>query len=323
MNQNPNDIKYNHGKKWLALALSFSTSLFSLYFFTFPILFVATILVLFFAEAFPSLAGFLSLGIIFGPFILVVYKFYSITNERIIDLIITELAIQGDAIVLDINKSYEDPLNEKIKNAFLKAKKALNFDTHDVLLVRATDNNFNAFALSNLKKESAIVVFDGVAHSLNDDQLQAVVGHEIGHIMNHDSSQKVLMFASQYYIPYAKYYSAIVSQKIVELSERYDSRLSLLLTLLLFVYKLYSYAIIFALWITNFINAFAYKQAEYLADYHGAKSSSYASMIEALQIIQRIEESYTDHHESILLKMLAEHPETSKRIKYLEEISAK
>lgn len=47
---------------------------------------------------------------------------------------------------------------------------------------------FNALALPN----GSIVVFDGLAQSLSDDELMAVLGHELGHVVHRHGMQNVL-----------------------------------------------------------------------------------------------------------------------------------
>lgn len=47
---------------------------------------------------------------------------------------------------------------------------------------------FNAFALPN----GSIVMFDGLAEGLSDDELMAVLGHELGHVVHRHGMQSVL-----------------------------------------------------------------------------------------------------------------------------------
>ncbi len=52
---------------------------------------------------------------------------------------------------------------------------------------REPDGGFNAFALPN----GSIVVLDGMSDALNDDELMAVLGHELGHVVHRHSMQSV------------------------------------------------------------------------------------------------------------------------------------
>lgn len=53
----------------------------------------------------------------------------------------------------------------------------------------------NAFAIGNPKK-SAIVFYSGLLKNLSKDELRAVTGHEITHILNDDCTSKVAMFSA-------------------------------------------------------------------------------------------------------------------------------
>lgn len=199
-----NNIRLSHVKKFFALGLSFLASVYALYVVGAPIIILGIYAVEEFLRG--TIKEFIVLLIFFLPIVMIIIKFLSIMKKDIVDLIIESLNVQGEIEVIDISTQYNDELTEKIRWAYINAKNNLEFD-ENVILIRATDNIINAFALSNIKNQSAIVVFDGLTNKLSLDELQAVIGHEIGHIMNNDSAQKVLMYASQYYVPFAEYYS--------------------------------------------------------------------------------------------------------------------
>ncbi len=58
----------------------------------------------------------------------------------------------------------------------------------DFLRESKKEAGFNAFAQPN----GSIVVFDGLAQSLSDDELMAVLGHELGHVVHRHGMQNVL-----------------------------------------------------------------------------------------------------------------------------------
>jgi len=58
----------------------------------------------------------------------------------------------------------------------------------DFLRESKKEAGFNAFALPH----GGIVVFDGLAQSLSDDELMAVLGHELGHVVHRHGMQNVL-----------------------------------------------------------------------------------------------------------------------------------
>lgn len=310
------EVNLSHGKKFLALGLSFLASTYALYIVGAPILLLVAYAVMELLRG--TIGEYLVLVVLLAPVILIVKKFFTIMKTDIVDLVVESLHVQGEVGVIDLDTRYDDEITEKIRVAYLNAKKNLEFD-EDVMLIRATDNVVNAFALSNMKDQSAIVVFDGLSYQLSLEELQAVIGHEIGHIIHNDSAQKVLMYASQYYVPFAEYYSTNLIIKIHNFAANIGNPfITLCTSLFLLLFRLQVLVVKFGLWITNFVNAFAYKQAEHLADYKGALSSSSIAMISALESITGDND---EEHESVLLKMLAEHPDTDVRIEYLKNLN--
>ena len=70
----------------------------------------------------------------------------------------------------------------------------------DINILRVKSNIFNAYAMSNLKGQAAIVVYDGLYNSLSFEALKSVIGHEMGHIINKDTIFKATsnMFKAGY-----------------------------------------------------------------------------------------------------------------------------
>jgi Zn-dependent protease with chaperone function len=71
--------------------------------------------------------------------------------------------------------------------------------------------------------------------------------------------------------------------------------------------------------LNNFINAFAFKQSEHLADHIGVNASSKQDMINVLKTIEELENG-SEQKTSALYLLLAEHPKTSDRINYIQNI---
>lgn len=249
--------------------------------------------------------------------LLILFQVNRTLKKDIRSLVKDNLELQDEIIEIDLNKEYEDELTEKVRKSYLKAKLALNL-SEDIILIRSKENIYNAFAISNLKGK-AIVVFDGLTKQSEENQLQAIIGHEIGHILNKDAIYKILDYSIIYFIPYAQYTSDYISTHLLNFSKKN-------IFLLVFMFPIYLTAkIIFVFisifnYILNYVRAFASKQAEHLADYIGMVSSPNNSMIEALETIKEVGGTYQTN-ESVLMRLLAEHPQTDKRILYLNNIN--
>lgn len=311
-----NTTKLTNIKKWISLSVIF--------FMTFIIMFFAAIT--FFGILKEILDLFLKDNqiykafIVFAPLVLslglILLSLNRFLRKDIRYLVYENLELHDATEEIDLNKESDKSTTEKIRVAFNNAKEQLNLKD-DVILIRSKEEIFNAFAISNLNG-NAVVVFDGLAKSISQKELQAVIGHELGHIKNKDSLHKMIDFSIVYYVPYVQYATDVFATKLhnlfsgIPLLPLFTLPLVLASRIMFFILNLLNK-------ILNFIRAFSSKQAEHLADYAGMISSPENSMIEALEVIKNIEDSQKSN-ESLLMRALAEHPATEKRIDYLKNL---
>lgn len=122
----------------------------------------------------------------------------------------------------------------------------------------------NAFAYGSPLTGSRVAVTRGLLDSLNEAEVEAVVGHELGHLKHRDV--QIMMFLSVlpaiiYWIAYSLYYSGLHSPRSSR--ERGDGGLLLLVSMLgIAIYYL----------LTLLILGFS-RSREYYADYHGSTVS--------------------------------------------------
>ncbi|MBO3799779.1 MAG: M48 family metalloprotease [Candidatus Brockarchaeota archaeon] len=122
----------------------------------------------------------------------------------------------------------------------------------------------NAFAYGSPLTGSRVAVTRGLLKSLNESEVEAVIGHELGHLRHKDV--QIMMFLSVlpaivYWIAYSLYYSGFYSSRSSR--DRGDGGLLLLVGMLgMAVYYL----------LTLLILSFS-RSREYYADYHGSTVS--------------------------------------------------
>lgn len=299
-------------KKWTALILSFANVSFALILLSLPLTFL---LIGILEVKNPVIAN-----IIFGlPIGLVFWRFFKISGKSAKDIAMDELISEGTATEIDTQRVSDDEINERIRNAFNAACEKLGMQASPIILMRSTEDAFNAFAISS-RKDNVIVVFDGLTKNVSNEKLQAVIGHELGHIKNKDSLQKIMLFSIQYYIPHA----AVWSDRLITVLHNTFVRMnvwwiSLFSIVVVFCFRIAVAFVRFSLWVNNFINAYAFKQSEHLADHTGASASSKQDMIDVLKIIEESENN-SDQKPSALYLLLAEHPKASSRIDYIQNI---
>gem|GEM_PF-5246616 len=314
-----NNTNDKHLKKWAALSLSFANVSFALMIMAFPITFMLGSFVISNFHVSYENRSVVQTFFLFLPVVLVAFRFYIISGQSAKELVKNELVSEGTATEIDTQLVSDDEINERIRNAFNDAREKLGMQTTPIVLMRSTENAFNAFALSS-RKDNVIVVFDGLTKSVSDQKLQAVIGHELGHIKNKDSLQKIMLFSIQYFIPYA----AVWSNRMVYSIHAFASKgrvwwITLSTMVVLMGFRFAMLFVRFSLWANNFINAYAFKQSEHLADHIGANASSKQDMIDVLRIIEESENN-SDQKPSALYALLAEHPKTADRINFIQNI---
>lgn len=302
--------------KWTALLLSFANVSLSLLVLSLPVIFlVAFIISLIFKIHLNNFNTIIS-ALMFVPALMVLLKFYSIMRQPSLSIATNELDCDG--VIVDENIASNDATSERIRLAFIKARSRLSMGKEKITIIRSHQNEFNAAAISSFK-DSVVVVYDGLTLNVDDEKLVAVIGHELGHIKNKDSLQKVFLFAIQYFVPFA----SILSNGIIvgiynSLIKAKNTGINLVGVALYITFRVIFFSVSVSLWINKYINAFAFKQSEYIADQCGAVASSKQAMINLLEHISLNEGNQKSV--SPLYLLLAEHPKTTKRIKFIKSI---
>lgn len=183
----------------------------------------------------------------------------------------------------------------------------------------------NAFATGPSRNNSLVAVSSGLLQSMNREQVEGVLGHEISHVANGDM---VTMTLLQGVInAFALFLSRVAAYAVsVALSRGEDKEGGIShLTYYLFAFV---FDILFTLLGSILVAAFS-RWREYRADAGGAKLAGKQSMISALQRLQGKEEIEDDRapsfsalkisHRPAFLELFSSHPPLEKRIARLEK----
>jgi|SRR5579885_1518444 heat shock protein HtpX len=182
----------------------------------------------------------------------------------------------------------------------------------------------NAFATGPAKNRALVAVSSGLLMSMNRDEIEAVLGHEISHIANGDM---VTMTLIQGVInSFAMFLSRIIAYSI-SVAMRGDERSGefsyVAYNLLTFVFD-----ILFTLLGSILVAAFS-RWREFRADSGGAKLAGREKMIAALRRLQNASEiedarapslaAFKIAHHSNWLEIFSTHPPLEKRIARLQQ----
>lgn len=184
----------------------------------------------------------------------------------------------------------------------------------------------NAFATGPSKNNALVAVSSGLLMSMNRDEIEAVLGHEISHVANGDM---VTMTLVQGVVnSFALFLSRIVAYAVSLSLSRGDEKSSdfsyLTYTLLTIVFD-----ILFTLLGSMLVAAYS-RWREYRADHGGAKLAGRDKMIAALRRLQHGTDIIDERAPSLAalkithrpnwLEIFSTHPPMEKRIMRLQEM---
>ncbi len=181
----------------------------------------------------------------------------------------------------------------------------------------------NAFATGPTRNRSLVAVSSGLLETMDEDEIEGVLSHEVAHIANGDM---VTMTLLQGVINAVVMFLARVIAFVVTSSKRDDREsspwLRYFITMILEI-LLSFFAMMLIAWFSRY--------REFKADEGGARLGGKDKMISALKKLKRtIERADLTHNESLaafkissgsrLMKLFSTHPPLDERIRRLEEI---
>ena len=180
----------------------------------------------------------------------------------------------------------------------------------------------NAFATGPTKNRALIAVSSGLLETMDDDEIEGVLAHEVSHIANGDMVTMTLLQGVINAI--VMFLARVIAFVVTSRRNERDSSpwLRYLITMLLEIILSF-FAMMLIAWFSRF--------REFKADEGGARLSGKDKMIAALKKLKRtLERADLSYNESLaafkissgskLMKLFATHPPLDERIKRLEEI---
>ena len=158
-----------------------------------------------------------------------------------------------------------------------------------------------------------IAVTKGAMETFSEDELKAVIGHEIGHVVNMDTTASLFFYVGHGY--YSIY--ILLSRFFVNLFMKiiYSTQNGILKAAASLARYLYEFSLFGFTLIINIFIALNSRNNEHRADYYTYSLGFGQEMIEALYLLEKI--NLSSNH-SIITKMIARHPIIPLRIAHLE-----
>ncbi|MCX2682736.1 M48 family metallopeptidase [Campylobacter sp. MIT 21-1685] len=202
-----------------------------------------------------------------------------------------------------MQKLDDENLLEKISNLMQQC----GFNTNGVYVIDASkrDKRLNAY-FGGLFKNKRVVLFDTLIKALNEKELLAVLGHELGHFVHKDIIKALFNGALMVFLLF--FIFAFLPDFIYQESSLEDVKAGVFALLLLF-------GNIFTFCFSPFLNALSRKN-EFNADQHGAKVTSKEDMKNALIALARENKAFIKTSKIYTFFYLS-HPSIYERLKAL------
>lgn len=225
--------------------------------------------------------------------------------------------------LISVNDPNYSELYEKVKRL---SEKAGLLQTPEVGIFHMKAPN--AFATGPTKKRSLVAVSTGLLEKLSSKELDAVLGHEIGHIKNGDMVTMTLL--QGVVNAFVMFLARVLAFVVSGLGKSRDSKSSG--SPFLYYACVFVFEIVFMVLGSMLIAAYS-RRREFKADYAGASLSSRMSMISALcalkkeasllkqSKVQPSLQAFMIHSEepTLLMKLFSSHPPIEERVKKLQE----
>ena len=164
-----------------------------------------------------------------------------------------------------------------------------------------------------------IAVTKGAMETFSEDELKAIISHEIGHIANKDTITSLYLLVGEGFfsivILFVKLFVNLL--EIVTYSLTRNGFLRFIASFLRFLFQIALYVFTFLI---NFITAISNRGSEFRADAYAHKLGYGQEMTDALYLLEKINLS---DKSTIITKLLANHPIIPLRIMQLERLLEK
>ena len=173
----------------------------------------------------------------------------------------------------------------------------------------ADSMTINAFSIGR----HTIVITRGLMAAMNDEELEAVIAHEMAHIMNGDTQVGILItVASNVYI-----WCILLATKLLHFIETMAGGNSFIGSLFSFVRNILEVALKYVTLAINILVSSGSRKAEYKADKLAFELGYGEALLSALYNLYNIEIS---NNKKLIDRMQATHPKIALRIEALEKM---
>jgi heat shock protein HtpX len=191
-----------------------------------------------------------------------------------------------------------------------------------------TSNELNAFATGPSKNNSLVAFSTGLLTSMNRDELEGVIAHEVSHIANGDMVTMTLIQGVMN--AFVMFLARAVAQMVINQIKK-DSKVGSVFGTFIYMAIVLTLQMVFGMFASLVVNWFS-RDREYRADHGAVDLSSKESMIAALR---RLEQNYgimsgQDNKGIACMQistkgkffgLFSSHPELSDRIKTLQNLN--
>ena len=197
--------------------------------------------------------------------------------------------------------------NEELKNSISSLLKSIGFESSGIFVVDASkrDNRLNAY-FGGLGKSKRVVLFDTLIEKLTQNELLAVLGHELGHFKHKDIFKNIAIMGV---ILFGVFFMFGKMQNTLLASVNLESNTHFLIALFLLTFSSITF---FLLPLINIIS----RNNEYSADEFGSELKSREDLANALVKLATENKSFPFSHNSYIFFYYS-HPPLSERLKRL------
>ena len=200
-----------------------------------------------------------------------------------------------------------EELNAKIKGLLEKS----GFESDGVFVVDASkrDSRLNAY-FGGLGRSKRVVLFDTLLQKLNENELLAVLGHELGHFKHHDIYKNIAMLGGILFVGFY-IFGHIPTSFFMELGVRETPAMLMVLFMLLISVFLFLFMPIIS---------FVSRKNEYEADRYAAQLCDSSDLVSALKKLVEENRSFPKAH-PLTIFFYYSHPPIVERLKALGDKS--
>ncbi len=200
-----------------------------------------------------------------------------------------------------------EELNAKIKGLLEKS----GFESDGVFVVDASkrDSRLNAY-FGGLGRSKRVVLFDTLLQKLNDNELLAVLGHELGHFKHRDIYKNIAMLGGILFVGFY-IFGHIPTSFFMELGVRETPAMLMVLFMLLISVFLFLFMPIIS---------FVSRKNEYEADRYAAQLCDASDLVSALKKLVEENRSFPKAH-PLTIFFYYSHPPIVERLKALGDKS--